>query len=88
MDGKRYAKDGLLLALGITIDGKKVILDIEHTYSENTVAMSQFIDKLIERGLRLEDGLLCVVDGSKGLIKSIKSRYSRNMLLYNAARVA
>jgi len=74
IDGKRYAKDGLLIALGITIDGRKVILDIEHTYSENTTAMSQFIDKLIERGLRFEEGLLCVVDGSKGIINAIKNR--------------
>lgn len=75
IDGKRYAKDGLLVALGVTIDGKKVILDIDHTYTENATVAEQFFDRLIERGLRFEDGILFIVDGSKGLIKSIQSRF-------------
>jgi putative transposase len=58
IDGKRYAKDGLLVSLGITIDGKKIILDIEHSHTENSNVMSQLIDKLIERGLRFGGGLL------------------------------
>jgi putative transposase len=74
IDGKRYAKDGLLVSLGITIDGKKIILDIEHSHTENSQVMSQLIDKLIERGLRFEEGLLWIVDGSKGIINAIKSK--------------
>ena len=35
IDGKRYAKDGLLVVLGITTSGTKIILDIEHSHSEN-----------------------------------------------------
>lgn len=75
IDGKRYAKDGLLMALGVTMDGKKVILDIDHTSTENTVVADQFFDRLIERGLRFEDGILFIVDGSKGLIKSIQRQF-------------
>ena len=74
IDGKRYARDGLLVALGVTIDGRKLILDIEHSHSENTRVTSQFIDRLIERGLVFEDGLLFIVDGSKGLIHAIENR--------------
>jgi putative transposase len=74
IDGKRYAKDGLLVSLGITIDGKKIILDIEHSHTENSQVMSQLIDKLIERGLRFEEGLLWIVDGSKGIINAIKAK--------------
>ena len=75
IDGKRYAKDGLLIALGITIEGKKVILDIEHSHSENSRVISQFMDRLIERGLQFEEGLLFIVDGSKGIITAIENRF-------------
>lgn len=75
IDGKRYAKDGLLVAMGVTIDGKKVVLGIEQASTENAVVTDQFFDKLIERGLRFEDGILFIVDGSKGLIKSIQRKF-------------
>lgn len=74
IDGKRYAKDGLLIALGVTIEGKKIILDVEQTHTESTIVMSEFIDKLLERGLKFEEGLLFVVDGSKGIIRAIENR--------------
>jgi putative transposase len=75
IDGKRYAKDGLLVALGITTSGAKVILDIEHSHSENGLVVEQLLDRLIRRGLKYEDGLLFVVDGSKGLIKGVKNKF-------------
>ena len=75
IDGKRYAKDGLLVVLGITTSGAKVILDIEHSHSENGHVVEQLLDRLIRRGLKYEDGLLFIVDGSKGLIKGIKNKF-------------
>ncbi len=74
IDGKRYAKDNIRIALGITIEGKKVFLGIEQTNTENHRAIAQYIDKLIVRGLR-EEGLLFIVDGSKGLIKAIQDKF-------------
>lgn len=75
IDGKRFARDGLLIALGVTLEGKKMILDVEQSYSENSRVMEQFFDKLIERGLKYEDGLLFIVDGSKGIINAIENRF-------------
>jgi transposase-like protein len=75
IDGKRYAKDGLLVVLGITTSGAKIILDIEHSHSENGQVVEQLLDRLIRRGLKYEDGLLFIVDGSKGLIKGIKNKF-------------
>ena len=71
IDGKRYAEDGLMIALGITLEGKKIILGIEQTATENHRPLSQFFEKLIERGLGYEQGLLFIVDGSKGIAKAI-----------------
>lgn len=75
IDGKRFARDGLLIALGVTLDGRKMILDVEQSHSENSRVIEQFFDKLIERGLKYEDGLLFIVDGSKGIINAIESRF-------------
>ena len=75
IDGKRYANDGLLIALGVTIEGEKVILGAEQTHSENEKVTAEFIEGLIKRGLKFEHGLLFIVDGSKGLIKAIESRF-------------
>ncbi len=75
IDGKRYAKDGLLIVLGITTSGIKVILDIEHSHSENGIVVEQLLERLIQRGLKYEDGILFVVDGSKGLISGIRNKF-------------
>ena len=75
IDSKRYAKDGLLVALGVTIGGCKIILGIEQSHTENSVAINQFFDKLIERGLKYNLGILFIVDGSKGIIKAIEEKF-------------
>jgi len=75
IDGKRYAKDGLLVILGVTSSGEKMILDIEHAHSEHSKVIEQLFDNLLKRGLKYEDGLLFIVDGSKGLISGIKKKF-------------
>lgn len=75
IDGKRYAEDGLLIVLGVTIGGDKVVLDIDQVHTENSIVINQMLDRLIERGLRYKEGILFIVDGSKGIIKAIKERF-------------
>lgn len=72
IDGKRFAEEGLMIALGITIEGEKVILGIEQMSTENHRAIGQFFNKLVERGFNFEEGVLCIVDGAKGLRKAIR----------------
>lgn len=75
IDGKRYAQDGVMVAMGITIDGKKIILGIEQTHSENSKAIGQWLDRLVARGLKFEDGILFIIDGAKGIRKAIEQRF-------------
>jgi transposase-like protein len=72
IDGKRFAEDGLVIALGITVEGTKIILGIEQMATENHRPIAQFLEKLIERGLHYEDGILFIIDGSKGIHKAIE----------------
>ena len=76
IDAKRYADDGLIVALGVTMDGHKIVLGVEQIHSENAKAIEQWFDKLIARGLRFEDGILFIIDGSKGIRKAIERKFS------------
>ena len=81
IDAKRYADDGLMVALGVTIDGRKIILGIEQIHSENARAIEQWLDRLIERGLKFENGILFIIDGSKGIRKAIERKFSGYALI-------
>ncbi len=71
LDGKSFGEDEIIIAIGITIEGKKVILGIIQAATENHKVCRDFLNELIDRGLKYERGLLCIIDGAKGLRKAI-----------------
>ena len=73
LDGKSFAKEQILIALGITLKGEKIILGFLQASTENERVCTDFLRRLVERGLDYEEGLLCVIDGSKGLRKAIQT---------------
>ena len=73
LDGKTFAADTIVIALGITTTGEKKILGFVQTATENEPVCAAFLRELLERGLRTERGLLCVIDGAKGLRKAIQT---------------
>jgi len=75
LDGKTFAEDAMVIALGITVTGEKVILGFIQTATENERVCAAFLRDLVERGLRYEQGLLCVIDGAKGLRKAIQTAF-------------
>jgi putative transposase len=75
IDAKRYAKDGLMVAMGVTLEGKKLFLGTEQLHTENTRAIEQWLNRLIERGLRFEEGILFIIDGSKGIKQAVERRF-------------
>lgn len=81
LDGKSFAQDEMVIALGITIEGKKVILGFVQTATENARVLREFLEDLIGRGLRIDLGLLCIIDGSKGLRKAIEEVFGAKALV-------
>lgn len=77
LDGKAFAEEAIVLAVGVTVQGEKKLLGFVQTTTENEVACRQFLQGLVDRGLKVEDGLLFVVDGAKGLRKAISSVFGR-----------
>jgi transposase-like protein len=72
MDGKTFAADEMIIALGVTLTGEKVILGLLQTATENEKVTKEFLGQLLDRGLKIDEGLLVVIDGSKGLRAAVR----------------
>jgi len=73
LDGKHFSMDHeIVVALGVTMTGEKVILGMVETSTENYAVCRDFIRGLMDRGLRTAEPILCVIDGGKGLHKGLK----------------
>ena len=72
IDGKYFAENEIIIALGITIDGEKIVLGFIESSTENHHVCKDFLNGLIGRGLNVENEILFIIDGAKGLYKGIK----------------
>ena len=75
LDGKAFADDEMVIALGVTLTGEKHILGFVQTSTENGRSVSQFLGSLMDRGLDISLGLLVILDGSKGLRSAVKKAF-------------
>ncbi len=81
LDGKTFAEDEIVVALGVTLTGEKRFLGFLQTATENERALSGFLRSLIDRGLDLSAGTLVVIDGAKGLRTAIKRVFGGQALI-------
>jgi transposase-like protein len=81
LDGKTFAADAMVIALGITLTGEKVLLGFVQTGTENERVCTAFLRALLERGLRAEQGLLWIIDGAKGLRKALQTVFGSQALV-------
>jgi putative transposase len=81
LDGKHLSGEQMIIALGVTIQGNKIPLAVIQSSTENSKAIEQMLGDLIERGLKYEYGLLCVIDGSKGLHKAIEKVFGNKAVI-------
>jgi transposase-like protein len=73
LDGKTFAADEMVIALGVTTTGDKHFLGFLQTGTENERAITGFLRSLVDRGLDLSAGALVVIDGAKGLRAGVKA---------------
>ena len=81
LDGKTFAEETMVVALGITISGDKRFLGFVETDTENEKVLTPFLRSLIERGLDPSQGLLVVLDGGKGLRAAAKKAFRNRALI-------
>src|SRR5262249_1439068 len=72
LDGIEVAKQTLVVALGIRTSGDKIPLGLEQGSTENAALCTTLLNGLIERGLRVSERILCVIDGGKGIRKALE----------------
>jgi putative transposase len=71
LDGLQIARRTVVVALGIVGDGRKVVLGLWQGSTENAVLCRSLLQDLLERGLKLNGRVLCVIDGGRGLRKAL-----------------
>jgi transposase-like protein len=71
IDGKHVAGEQMIVAMGVTEAGYKKVLGFTQATTENARPIIEMLRDLIERGLTFEDGILCVIDGAKGVRSAV-----------------
>lgn len=81
IDGKCFAENEVVIALGVTITGEKIALGFIETSTENHKVCRDFLNGLKNRGLNLDREILFVIDGGKGIYKGIQEVLGENALI-------
>jgi len=71
MDATKIRNKHIMICVGITETGTKIVLGFAELFTENAEAIEGVLARLIQRGLRDDQGLLFVVDGAKGIHHAI-----------------
>jgi len=71
LDGEHMAGRCVIVALGITADGRKLPIGLWDGATENKAVVRSMLADLVSRGLSAEDGLLVVMDGAKALSAAV-----------------
>ena len=81
IDGKHFAEADMVLALGITLVGEKIPLGFIETTTENATVCKEFLQGLIARRLSIDNEILFIIDGAKGLRKGIKDVFGSKAII-------
>ena len=81
IDGTFFADHTCLVALGIALDGRKVVLGVREGASENAELVKDLLSSLLERGLVLAKRALFVLDGSKALGKAVRETFGERAVV-------
>lgn len=81
IDAKYFAGHCVVTALGVTAQGTKHILGIWQGSTENSTVVKALLSDLVQRGLDIDQPLLVVIDGGKGLRKAVDEVFGGKALV-------
>jgi transposase-like protein len=81
IDGKEYAGETMVVALGLTEQGEKRILGLRQGATENAEVVTSLLEELQERGLDVTQPTLFVLDGAKALRAAVKRVFGKNAII-------
>jgi transposase-like protein len=81
IDGIELGGEMMIVAMGITHLGEKVVLDFVHTATENHRPIKVMLQRIRERGFKVNSGFLVVIDGSKGIHKAVTETFPKQAII-------
>lgn len=72
IDGIEFSGRHVIVALGITTKGRKMVLGLREGDTEDNEVVKDLLQNLIERSFNREHAFLIVIDGSKALRKGVQ----------------
>jgi transposase-like protein len=74
IDATPFAGQQMVVALGVSHDGRKTILGLRQGATENATVVGELLSDLLERGLDFSEPRLYVLDGGKALHKAVRKQ--------------
>jgi len=81
LDGKSFADDQMVIAVGVDMEGNKHILGFVQTATENERALTPFLKSLLARGLDISQGVVGIIDGAKGLRAALLKAFRKRVVI-------
>ena len=81
IDGVVFARETVVVALGVTDTGEKRVLALRHGATENASVCVDLLKDLRDRGVSSEQRMLFVIDGSKALRAAIRQVWGGQALV-------
>lgn len=81
IDGQYFARECLIVALGVDVEGKKHVLGLWQGATENSTLVRALLNDLRERGLNTEASILVIIDGAKALHKGVKEIFGERAFI-------
>ncbi len=69
-----------ITALGISIHGKKQVLGFWEGATENNEICKELLSDVESRGLKISSKIIYITDGGKGIIKTLRDKFGKNLL--------
>jgi putative transposase len=72
IDGTYFRDQQVVVAIGVTLQGQKVILGLHQGATENTTVVKHLLDDIAGRGVDFEVPRLYILDGGKALYAAVR----------------
>ncbi len=80
-DGIEFAGTHVIVTMGITLEGRKILLGLREGATENAEIVKDLIESLKSRGLALTEKFLATIDGAKALSSAVKQVWGSRALI-------
>lgn len=74
IDGTCFEDQDIVVAIGLTLQGNKVVLGLHQGATENSIVVKHLLDDIERRGVPFDVPRLYVLDGAKGLHAAVRKK--------------